>query len=256
MTIDGFDELLDGIEQIKRAILSLVTAEDTNSGVTKVEIVRDIPRMVPQPVTHVNIKAVSKDDGVTPVNLVADPATGHLQVDSTGGGGGGGGGVTNKGLTVYWSQPNLSGNSAATFFSEANRRWWVELPITLPSTITGIAFYTINSDDATKAIVELHDTDGVLLANSDLAGTVIPSVGAYHQVPFTTPLTTTSGGRYFASFIFNDVNIIVSVLAADTTPANDNPFVSGAVDATFGTNANFTPGTTCTPAYAVYCSTY
>lgn len=255
MTIDGFDELLDGIEQIKRAILSLVTAEDTNSGVTKVEIVRDIPRMVPQPVTHVNIKAVSKDDGVTPVNLVADPATGHLQVDSTGGGGGGGGGSTNNGATVFWAQASLAGTGSTAVPTQTNTRWWVEVVIPLTATITGIAFQKLLSDEITKVIVELHDTSGTVLAHSDLSGTVVNNVDDFQKVAFTATASVTPG-RYFAAFMFNDTGVNMGVMNGSPVAGESAAFVSGFAAGTFGTTANFTPGTTCYAPTAVVCSTY
>lgn len=179
--ISEWSELLDGIEELKKGFNLLIAKENTGfdaSTPMKVEIVADLPRLVPQPVTHVSIKAVSTSDGVTEVKLVADPATGHLQVDSTGGGSGGGGTQYTDGATTpthpVGTIPVFDNGGSIKAVSAAN-----PLPVTASFSPSGTQ--DVNLTKVGGSAVSL---------GQQLAAASVPIVLTAAQVTTLTPLSS------------------------------------------------------------------
>lgn len=84
VTVENWTDLIDGIEELKKGFNILINKDSVNGGKegpVDVNIVGDLPRLVPQPSTHVQIKGVSTADFVTPVEIAVDP-TSHAIIAS------------------------------------------------------------------------------------------------------------------------------------------------------------------------------
>lgn len=175
---------------------------------------------------------------------------------------GGGGGQPASTTTVWFSQV-LVNNVSGSVEIVAGTKYWIELMIPFDITATGIAWeptgYGNTENDPAEIIVELHDTNGVLVANSSLSGTTVPyntNPSSFYKVPFTSPYAA-SAGRYFVVLQFN-VNYSPDTLdlkfAADGLQAA--PYIAGSATGSFGSGGNITPGTSYTIQVGALCSTY
>lgn len=129
-------------------------------------------------------------------------------------------------------------------------RYWVSLQIPSNQSITGLSYLIGSVGGTDKVIVELHSTAGVLVATSALAGTTVGTAANMQGVAFTAPYSATAG-RYFACVQFNG-----TTAKFRTYPIPGSKFITGTVAGTFGTSADFTPGTTFTADVGPICYTY
>lgn len=75
------------------------------------------------------------------------------------------------------------------------------------NTWTGIGYLNGTGIGTNKAVVVLFDTNGKLIATSDVAGTLnAGSASTFEKVPFTVPVTLPPG-RYFAGLILDGTTV-------------------------------------------------
>lgn len=109
-------------------------------------------------------------------------------------------------------------------------------------TITGIEYLIGSVGGTDKVIASLHDSAGVLLANSALAGATVGTAANSQQVAFTTPYAAKGPATYYICLTFNG-----TTAKFRTVPAFCQAGVMGnSVTQTFGTAATFTAPTTFT----------
>ena len=114
---------------------------------------------------------------------------------------------------------------------------WVQLPLNHPCTGIGFLIGTVGGSGTDNVIVALYDSAGTLVANSNLAGTLVGTAGTMQEVAFTGAYTAIGPGRYYVSISF------------DTTVCRFRAITglgqrAGSATGTFGTLAAITPPTT------------
>ena len=105
------------------------------------------------------------------------------------------------------------------------------------STIVGVQFLIGSIGGTDKVIVSLHSDGGVLLANSDTAGTLVGTAATGQQVAFTAPYAIRGPVQCFILLTFNG-----NTAKFRTVPAHcqiGNGVIGNGVTQTFGTPANF-----------------
>jgi hypothetical protein len=111
------------------------------------------------------------------------------------------------------------------------------------ATWTGIGLLNGATVGTNNHLVALYDSNGVLIANSDLAGTVSANANTFQQRAFTSPTPPLAPGRYFIAMQANGTTATLRTWAA----ANGGNMMTASSTGTFGTlPASFTPPTTFT----------
>lgn len=109
-------------------------------------------------------------------------------------------------------------------------------------TITGVGFMVGSVGGTDSVVVSLHDSAGVLLANSLLAGTTVGTAAQAQQVAFTATYAAVGPATYYIAVTFNG-----TTAKFRSVPAHCQGGVMGnGVAQTFGTAATFTAPTTFT----------
>lgn len=129
-------------------------------------------------------------------------------------------------------------------------RYWVSIQIPRPTLLTGISYLIGSVGGTDKAIAELHNNAGTLVATSALAGVTVGTAANLQSLPFTATYTA-QPGRYFVAMQFNGTT---AKFRTYTIPGS--PFITGTAAGTFGTSASITPGTTFTANIGPIVSTY
>ena len=124
----------------------------------------------------------------------------------------------------------------------AGTRYIASIQIDSPTTVTGIAALIGATGGTDKFIYELHDTAGVLVATTALAGVTVGTAATWQQIAFTAPYQA-AAGRYFIAVQLNGTT---ARLATFNSPIS--PLLTGSATGTFGTSASITPPTTYTAA--------
>lgn len=116
------------------------------------------------------------------------------------------------------------------------------------ATITGVQVLIGSTGGTDNWLVELHDSAGVLVATSALAGVLVGTAGTWQQIPFTSTVSLVPG-IYHIVLQSNGTTAKPAVYNYPAPVIVSTPFmVTGSVTGTFGTSANFTPATTYTAA--------
>lgn len=111
------------------------------------------------------------------------------------------------------------------------------------ATWTGIGVLNGATVGTDNHIVALYDSNGVLVANSALAGALSAGANAFQQRAFTSPTAPLAPGRYFIAVQSNGTTATLRTWAA----ANGGNQMTASSTGTFGTlPASFTPPTTFT----------
>jgi hypothetical protein len=113
------------------------------------------------------------------------------------------------------------------------------------ATITGIQVLIGSVGGTDNWIVELHDSNGVLVATSATAGVLAGTAGSWQQIPFTSAVSLVPG-NYFLVVQSNGTTAHPAVYNFPAPALAPVPLVTGSVTGVFGTGANFTPATTYT----------
>lgn len=123
------------------------------------------------------------------------------------------------------------------------------------ATITGIQALIGATGGTDKFIFELHDSAGVILATTALAGVTAGTAGTWQQIPFTSTVALVPG-TYFMVVQSNGTTATPAVFNFPAPAAQTTPLITGSVAGAFGTSANFTPATTYTANLGPVASLY
>ena len=130
------------------------------------------------------------------------------------------------------------------------QRFVAGINIGFDALLTGIEVLVGSTGGTDKWIVELHDSAGVLVATSALAGVTAGTALTPQQIPFTAPYAA-KAGKYFIALQSNGNTAYFQAINSPTWPFN-----TASIAGTFGVSANITPPTTYTadigPSAAVY----
>ena len=140
--------------------------------------------------------------------------------------------------TRYYSSIDVTAPASSAADGGANQT----SPVAL---ITGIQALIGATGGTDKFIYELHDSAGVLVATTALAGVTVGTAGTWQQIPFTSTVALTPG-TYFLVVQSNGTTATPSVYNFPAPAVATTPLITGSVAGTFGTSANFTPATTYT----------
>lgn len=155
--------------------------------------------------------------------------------------------------------PNIALGSAALTGYETNGVAqtagtinYSEIYVPFAQTWTGVGILNGTTVGTHNLLVVLYGTNGVLLANSAVAGVVSASANVFQNVAFTAPIPLPPG-RYFIGSQFSGTTPTPRHLLA----ANGSNVIGGTVAGTFGTvPSSITPATTFTTAVAPICQLY
>jgi hypothetical protein len=117
--------------------------------------------------------------------------------------------------------------------------WFADVFIPFVGTFTGVGVLNGGTVATDKIIVGLHDSSGVLLANSALAGTNMASTNVFQETAFTATYTTLRPGRFWISVQTNGANANIRTIATATWI----DVLTNNVAGTFGTVPTLTPAT-------------
>lgn len=121
-------------------------------------------------------------------------------------------------------------------------------------TMTGIGYLIGSVGGTDKAIVELHDADGTLLANSALAGVTVGTLATFQEIPFTAPVEIIGPGWYYLSVTMNGTTARLRTIA--TALGISQTALTKSATGTFGTVGALTVPTTFTADVAPIAYTY
>ena len=123
----------------------------------------------------------------------------------------------------------------------ANKIWMTEVRIERNTLLTGLSYLIGATGTTDSVIVLLFDSNGVLLANSAVAGVTVGSPAVWQRVPFTAAYSC-APGMYFAGVQTNGTHATIRTQAGgdhntgvDTTQTFGTP-VATTVPATFTAN--------------------
>lgn len=112
--------------------------------------------------------------------------------------------MVSGGSTRFITYPALGSLTSGTNTTPvAGTRYTCSIFIPHQVTVTGIGYLIGTVGGTDKAIVELHDADGALIANSALAGTTVGTLATFQEIDFTAPVTIIGPGWYFLSVTVN-----------------------------------------------------
>lgn len=94
--------------------------------------------------------------------------------------------------------------------------YWASVYITGTMVMTGIGVLNGGTVGTNNGLVALYNADGVLVANSALAGALTASANAFQQRAFTSPYTALGPGLYYIAYQANGATDNVRMVAAST----------------------------------------
>lgn len=159
------------------------------------------------------------------------------------------------GSTRHLTWPSLTSLTAGTDVTPvAGTRYTCSIFLPHIMTLTGIGYLIGSVGGTDKAIVELHDADGTLLANSALAGTTVGTTATFQEIAFTAPVEIVGPGWYFLSVTVNGTTCRLRTIA--TALGISQTANAKSATGTFGTLGALTVPTTFTADVAPIAHTY
>lgn len=129
---------------------------------------------------------------------------------------------------------------------------FTEIFVPYTNTWTGGGILNGTTVGTHNVLCTLYGSNGLLLANSAIAGVVSANASVFQNIPFTSPIPL-PGGRYFLGFQYSGTTPTPRHLLA----ANGSNVITGSVAGTFGTiPATITVPTTFTTAVGPICQLY
>lgn len=125
----------------------------------------------------------------------------------------------------------------------AGTRYYTNVTVGQQQQFTGIGALIGSVGGTDKFIFELHNSSGVLVATTALAGVTVGTAATWQFIPFTAPYLA-APGTYYIAVQLNGTTARLAVL--DNPNLGSVGQVSGSATGTFGTSANITPPTTYT----------
>ncbi len=140
--------------------------------------------------------------------------------------------------------PNIAATGATSSTSAtavATEQYLIEVFIPENCTLTGISFLVGATGGTDLAIVALHNSAGVAVANSALAGVTVGTAATRQLLPFTAPYAAVGPARYFINLAYNGTTARYAAI-----PVHCSTKLGGKTTGqTFGSAvASFTPPTT------------
>lgn len=129
----------------------------------------------------------------------------------------------------------------------AGTRFTTSIQIPYTMTMTGIGYLIGSVGGTDDVIVELHDADGILIANSGLTAALAPTCGTlatFQEVSFTAPVEVLGPGTYFLSVTF--AGATAKLRTVPTARGASQVLLTKSATGTFGTTGNLTVPTTFT----------
>ena len=163
--------------------------------------------------------------------------------------------VTAGGSTKFITWPSLTSLTAGTDKTPVSgTRYSCSIFIPHNMILTGIGYLIGTVGGTDKAIVELHDADGTLLANSALAGTTVGTLATFQEIAFTAPVEIVGPGWYFLSVTVNGTTCRLRTIA--TALGISQTALTKSATGTFGTVGALTVPTTFTADVGPIAYTY
>ena len=126
----------------------------------------------------------------------------------------------------------------------AGTRFTCSLLIPHNVTLTGIGYLLGTVGGTDLVILELHDADGTLIANSALAGTTAGTTATFQEISFTAPVEVVGPCWYFLSVTMNGTTARLRTIPTAVGVASTQNTKSAT--GTFGTLGTLTVPTTFT----------
>jgi hypothetical protein len=120
-------------------------------------------------------------------------------------------------------------------------------------TLTGIGYLIGTVGGTDLALVELHDADGKLVANSAIAGVTVGTLATFQEIPFTVPVQVLQGW-YYLSVTMNGTTARLRVIP--TALGISQTALSKSATGTFGTVGDLVVPTTFTADVGPIAYTY
>lgn len=122
----------------------------------------------------------------------------------------------------------------------AGSRYFTQVNVGAADNFTGIGVLIGGTGGTDKWLVELHDSNGNLVATSATAGATVGTANTWQQFAFTSAYAAPAGTYYLVV----QTNGTTAKLATLNSPTN--PLYTGSATGTFGTGAAITPPTSYT----------
>ena len=158
-------------------------------------------------------------------------------------------------LTRWITWPALTSLTAGTDKTPVfGTRYTCSIFIPHNMTMTGIGYLIGSAGGTDKAIAELHDADGTLLAYSAVAGVTVGTLATFQELPFTAPVEVIGPGLYYLSITMNGTTARLRVIP--TALEVSQIALTKSATGTFGTVGDLTVPTTFTADVGPIAYTY
>jgi len=163
--------------------------------------------------------------------------------------------ATVGGSKRFLTWPSLTALTAGTNVTPvAGTRYTCTIFVPHSLIMTGIGYLIGTVGGTDKAIAELHDADGKLLANSDLAGVTVGTAATFQELPFTAPVEIAGPCWYHLSITMNGTTARLRTIA--TAIGTSQTANTKSATGTFGTVGDLTVPTTFTADVGPIAYTY
>jgi hypothetical protein len=152
--------------------------------------------------------------------------------------------ATPGGSTKFITWPALTSLTSGTNVTPvAGTRYSCSIYVLHNMLMTGIGYLIGTVGGTDKAIAELHDADGKLIATSALAGVTVGTAATFQELPFTAPVQVLQGW-YYLSITMNGTTARLRAIA--TALGISQVALAKSATGTFGTVGDLTVPTTFT----------
>lgn len=163
--------------------------------------------------------------------------------------------ITPGGSKKFITWPALTSLTAGTDVTPvAGTRYTSEILVPYNMTMTGIGYLIGTAGGTDKAIVELHDANGTLLAYSAVAGVTVGTLATFQEIPFTAPVEVIGPQKYYLSVTMNGTTARLRAIA--TALGVSQTLTTKSATGTFGTVGDLTVPTTFTADVGPIAYTY
>ena len=163
--------------------------------------------------------------------------------------------ITAGGSTKWITWPALTSLTAGTDVTPVDgTRYTCEIFVPYNMIMTGIGYLIGTAGGTDKAIAELHDADGTLLAYSAVAGVTVGTLATFQELPFTAPVEVIGPQKYYLSITMNGTTARLRTIP--TALGVSQTLTTKSATGTFGTVGALTVPTTFTAGVGPIAYTY
>jgi len=153
--------------------------------------------------------------------------------------------ATAGGSKKWISHPAITALTSGTdVFGVAGTRFSVSLFLPHNMICTGIGYLIGSVGRTDKALVELHDADGKLIANSAVAGVTVGTLATFQELSFTSAVELIGPQWYFLSVTLNGATAKIRTIP--TALSISQTALTKSATGTFGTVGDLVVPTTFT----------